>query len=367
MGIMSFIRSQFIEIVEWTDDSNYTLVWRFPDQDHEIKNGAKLVCRPGQACILVNEGKAADIFGPGTHTLSTQNIPVLSRLRGWKYGFSSPFKAEVYFVSTRRFTDLKWGTMNPVMMRDSEFGPVRLRAFGTYVVRVKDPVAFIREIVGTNAHFDTDGVTDQLRNMIVARFSDILGESDIPILDLAANYDELGEFITAKITPEFSAYGLEVSSLLVENISLPPAVEEALDKRTSMGVVGDLRKFTPFQTAEAMAKAADNPGGMAAGGMGMGMGFAMAGQMAQSMGAPDHPAHNQPPPIPATAQFFVAVDGEQTGPFTIDMLQQQARKGAITRQTLVWKPGMEQWKPAGELPDLGAAFASVPPPLPGQE
>ena len=286
MGLLDKIRGEFVDIIEWTDPSNDTMVYRFSRLDNEIKMGAKLTVREGQAAVFVNKGQIADVFGPGMYTLETDNMPILSTIMGWKHGFHSPFKAEVYFVSTRRFTDLKWGTKHPVTLRDPEFGPVRLRAFGTYTIKVQDAGVFIKEIVGTDGHFTTDEVSDQLRNMIVSRFADIVGESKIPVLDLAANYDELGEFVSTKISPEFGNYGLEVTKMLVENISLPEAVEEALDKRSSMGIIGNLQQYTQFQTANAMEEAAKNPGGMAAGGMGMGMGFAMANQMGQSMNTP---------------------------------------------------------------------------------
>ena len=219
------------------------------------------------------------MFTSGTHQLTTRNLPLLTTLAGWKYGFQSPFKAEVYFVNTRNFTNLKWGTKNPVMLRDAEFGPVRLRAFGTYVVRVSDPAKFIKEIVGTGGKFSVEEVSDQLKNLIVTRFADMLGESKIPVLDLAASYNELSAYLTGKIAPEFLEYGLEVTKLLVENISLPPEVEEALDKKSSMGIIGNLDNFVKFQSANAMEAAAKNPGGEASAGVGMGMGFAMANQL----------------------------------------------------------------------------------------
>lgn len=356
MGLFDKIRGEFIDIVEWTDDSNDTLVYRFERYDHEIKNGAKLVVRQAQAAVFVNEGQIADAFAPGMYTLETQNLPILSTLKGWKYGFHSPFKAEVYFVNTRQFTDLKWGTKNPVMLRDPEFGPVRLRAFGSFCIHVVDPKVFVQEIVGTDSHFTTDEITEQLRNMILTRFSDLLGESKIPMLDLAGRYDELSEFVQKKLSPEFGAYGLDVSKFLVENISLPPEVEAALDKRSSMGVIGNLQAYTQFQTANAMEEAAKNPGGMAAGGMGMGMGFAMANQMGQSMNA------TPPPPAPpAPAAFFVAVNGQQTGPFDEAALRQQAAAGQLSGQSMVWKAGMAQWSPAGQVAELAALF---PPPMP---
>ena len=350
------------------------MVYRFERYNNEIKYGAKLVVREGQSAVFVNEGQLADVFSPGTYSLMTKNLPILATLLGWKHGFESPFKAEVYFVSTRRFTDLKWGTKNPVMLRDAEFGPVRLRAFGTYVIRTGDPAAFIREIVGTEGHFTTEEITSQLRNMIVSRFTDLLGESKIPILDLAANYDELGEFVTNRIQPEFQTYGLELTKLLVENISLPPQVEEALDKRSSMGVIGDLKKYAQYQTAEAMRDAAQNPGGMAAGGMGMGMGFAMANQMGQAM-APDAqgapPAQGAgaatPPPLAQQGEpFWAAINNQQAGPFDMNTLGQKVQSGEVTRETMVWKQGMANWTPASQVSELQSLFASVPPPLPPQ-
>jgi len=366
VGIWDKIRGEFIDIIEWLDDSapgaEQTIVARFERHNNEIKHGAKLVVREAQMAVFVNEGQIADVFPPGTYTLDTKNLPILSTLQGWKYGFESPFKAEVYFVSTRRFTDLKWGTMNPIMLRDAEFGPVRLRAFGTYALRVSEPATFLREIVGTDLRFTTTEITEQLRNMIVARFADIIAESRIPILDFASNYDELGAFITTRMQPEFGAFGLEVTNLLVENISLPPAVEEALDRRTSMGVVGDLTKYTQFQTAEAMKAAAENPGGMAAGGMGMGMGFAMAGQMSGAMGgaATSHPA--APPPAPPV--FHLVVDGAAAGPFTIAELRARFNDGSLTRESLLWRQGMADWRRAGDIVELAELFGSTPPPIP---
>ena len=246
MAIWDKIRGEFVDIVEWTDDSQDTLVYRFQRYDNEIKYGAQLVVREGQSAAFVNQGQLADVFNPGRHVLETANLPILSTLQGWKYGFSSPFKAEVYFVSTRRFTDLKWGTKNPLMLRDQDFGLVRLRAFGTYAIRVHDAAVLLRELVGTSGHYRTDDITDQLRNIIVSRFADLLGESNIPALDLVSNYDELGSFMASKVRPEFNAYGLELTKLLVENVSLPTEVEAALDKRTSMGAVGNLNAFTQF-------------------------------------------------------------------------------------------------------------------------
>ncbi|MEZ6196456.1 MAG: SPFH domain-containing protein [Planctomycetota bacterium] len=373
MGIWDKIRGELIDIIEWLDDGKNTLAWRFERYGNEIKNGAKLIVREGQAAVFVREGKIADVFQPGTYTLDTKNLPILSTILGWKYGFESPFKAEVYFITTRRFTDLKWGTKNPVMLRDAEFGPVRLRAFGTYVIKVNDPAVFIREVVGTDGHFTAEGITRQLRNLVVSRFTDVLGESKIPVLDLAGNYDELGEFLTERIASDFTThYGIELTQMLVENISLPPAVEEALDKRTSMGVIGDLKAYTQFQAANAMEKAAANPsGGGAADGIGLGMGFAMAQHMGKMMSqqsdAPPAAAGggaDLPPPLPEAPSYWVAGGGERRGPFAMAALAEQVAGGTLTRQTLVWCKGMAAWTPAEMVPALAPLFEEMPPPLP---
>lgn len=365
MGLFDKLKGELIDVIEWTDDSRDTMLHRFERYDNEIKMGARLTVRESQAAVFINNGKLADVFAPGMYTLETSILPVLTTLNGWKHGFQSPFKAEVYFVNTRQFTDLKWGTKNPVTLRDPEFGPVRLRAFGTFVMRVKDPGLFVKEVAGTDAHFTADGITDQLRNLIVSRFSDILGESRIPVLDLAGNYDELGVFISGKIQADVATFGLELGKLLVENISLPPEVEAELDKRSSMGVIGDLSKYTQYQTAKAIEKAATNPGGMAGEGMSMAMGFAMANQMGQALaGAQNLNNAPKPPPLPAAAQYHAAIDGKSQGPFAMDALQGYVDAGKFTRDTLVWKEGMAGWTKAQDVAELSGLFRAVPPPLP---
>ena len=285
MGILDRLSpsSQFIEVIEWLDETNNTLVYRFPVKDQEIKNGAQLIVRESQSAIFVAEGQIADLFPPGRYTVDGGNTPILSKLGAWKYGFNSPFKAEVYFVNTKQFTDLKWGTPNPVMMRDSDFGMVRLRAFGIYSIRVSDPKAFIKEIAGTNARFVTDDIQGQLKRTLVGGFSDALAESKIAALDLASNYDELGKFTRDKLNDDFKTLGLELTKFVIENISLPQEVEAAMDKRTSMGVIGDVGRYTQFQAADAMRDAAQNPGGAAGTGVGLGAGFAMGNAMAGAM------------------------------------------------------------------------------------
>ncbi len=283
-----FARSQFIEVIEWVDDSPNTLVYRFPVEDKEIKMNAQLTVRETQKAVFVNEGQIADIFDPGRYELTTQNMPVLTKLKSWKYGFESPFKAEVYFINTRRFPDQKWGTSNPVMMRDQEFGMVRFRAFGVFGFRVHNPDSLIKEIVGTSNIYTTDDIVSQLKNIIVSGLSGAVAESQIPVLDLSMNYGKLAEVAMKVFEPQFNQYGLSISSFVINNISLPKEVEEAMDRRTSMGVVGDMGQYTQYQAAEAMRDAAQNEGGGAAGagvgfGAGMGLGNMMAGAMNQSM------------------------------------------------------------------------------------
>jgi len=275
---------QFIEVIEWLDNTGDTIVYRFPVQGQEIKNGAQLIVRESQAAVFVHEGQVADVFGPGRFTIDGGNTPILSKLGAWKYGFNSPFKSEVYFVNTKQFTDMKWGTSNPVMLRDQDFGIVRLRAFGAYSLRVKDPAGFIKEIAGTNAQFQTEDIDGQLKRAIVTEFTDALGELKIPALDLAAQYKEMGEAIRGKINEEFATWGLEVTKFFIENISVPPEVEAALDKRASMGALGDAQRYMQFQAADALRDAAQNEGGGAGLGAGLGAGFAVGGQMANVFG-----------------------------------------------------------------------------------
>ena len=378
MGLFNKLKNEFIDIIDWLDPSNNTIVYRFPRYQNEIKMGAKLTVRESQVAVFINEGQIADIYQPGMYTLTTENMPILATLKGWKYGFNSPFKAEVYFVNTKKFLDNKWGTPNPVMVRDPEFGPVRLRAFGVYEYRVEDAGKFIKDIVGTDGDFTVEKINNQLRNIIITRFSDAVAESKIPVLDMASNYNEFSEKIGKVIIDEYKEYGLNMTKFLVSNISLPEEVEKAMDKRSSMGVLGDLNRYTQFQAANAMEAAATNPGGgAAASGMGMGMGFAMAGQMMNAMNPqqnmyqqPQQPMYQQqqpvaPPPMPAQSTYFVAVNGQQSGPFDVNALSSMVANGQLTKDTLVWKQGMPAWAAAGSVQELSSLFGAVPPPMPG--
>lgn len=284
MGILDFIKSQFIEVIEWTDDTNDTMVYRFPVRNMEIKIGAKLTVRESQAAVFVNEGIISDVFSPGIYELSTQNLPVITKLKSWEYGFNSPFKAEVYFVNTKQFTDQKWGTSNPIMLRDAEFGMLRLRAFGIYSFRVSEPARFMKEVFSTNQVFDTESITGQLKRSIISGITDLLGETRIPALDLASRYDELSEQAKVKLQERFDTLGLQLASFYFENISLPEEVEKMLDKRTSMGVLGNLQQYTQFQAAEAIRDAAQNPGNAFAGaGVGLGAGAVIGNVMADAL------------------------------------------------------------------------------------
>ncbi len=370
MAIMDFLKGQFIDVIEWTDDSRDTMVYRFERYGHEIKYGAKLTVREGQVAVFIHEGQLADVFTPGMYMLETNNMPIMTSLQHWDHGFASPFKSEIYFVNTSRFTDLKWGTKNPIMLRDADFGPTRIRAFGTYTVKVKDAGLFMTEIVGTDGEFTTDEVTSQIRNIIVQQFSQAVAGSGIPVLDMAANTGQMGEVVAEKITDTISSYGLMLPELYIENISLPAAVEEALDRRTSTGVVGDLNKYTQFQTAESMRAAAENPGG--GGGMGeglgMGMGMMMANQMAGAMGGqqqqPHQAAHAAPPPPPVEHVWHTAANGATAGPYSKAALGRMASDGSMTRDTMVWTAGQDGWKKAGDVTELAQLFTVMPPPPP---
>lgn len=373
MGLFDKIRAEFVDIIEWLDDTRHTLVWRFPRYQNEIKNGAKLIVRPGQMAVFVSEGQLADTFVPGTYDLTTSNLPILSTLKGWKYGFNSPFKSEVYFVSTRPVTDLKWGTPNPIMLRDPEFGPIRIRAFGTYVLKATDPNALLKEIVGTNAEVSTDEVTELVRSIIVEAFTDMLGSSQIAALDLASKYrtlaGELQKMVIERIDDE---YGLDIPQLFIVNISLPEEVEKALDTRTKMSVLGDLDRYQQYQMGTAVTMAASNPAsGGAADGLGLGLGFAMANRMGGALGgmpaampaAMPGSVGMAPPPAPLVPSWYVAANGQTLGPFSQEQLATALGSGQLQPSSLVWSAGMPQWTSISQVPQL-ASIAQMPPPTP---
>lgn len=303
MSILGFIKKELIEIIEWTDDSRDTLSYRWPDEDRQIKNGAQLIVRESQMVQFVAAGQYADLFGPGKHTLSTANIPVLSTLLGWKYGFESPFKCDVYYLNTRLFTGNKWGTANPVMMRDADFGVVRLRAFGTYDFRIVDPPKFLREVAGTDQNFRLDEFADTMRSRIVSVFTEALARAGVPALDVAQRYSELGEALLPIINPAMSGkYGIEITSFVLENVSVPPEVEQAIDKRSSMGVIGNLNDYVKYQMGHGMGEGGEGTAAAAVPAQ-MAVGFGMAQEMMRGMQgtAPAAAGAAVPPPLPAAS------------------------------------------------------------------
>lgn len=368
MGIFDFLSGEFIDVIHWVDDSRDTMVWRFERQGHEIKYGAKLTVREGQAAVFVHEGQLADVFTPGLYMLETNNMPIMTRLQHWDHGFRSPFKSEIYFVNTTRFNDLKWGTKNPIICRDPEFGPVRLRAFGTYSVKVSDPARFLVEIVGTDGEFTMDEISFQIRNVIVQEMSRSLAKSGIPVLDMAANTRELGQIVAKEISDQIAEYGLILPELYIENISLPPAVEAVMDKRSSMGVIGNLNEYMQFQAAEALAR---DGGGAAAiqAGLGAGLGMQMGNAAAGAVGpwgpqpAPRNAAATPPPP-PVEHVWHVAKDGTTTGPFSKAQLGRMAASGDISRESYVWTAGQDGWMKAEDVTELAQLFTVLPPPPP---
>ncbi len=367
MGLFDKLRGELIDIIEWIDDSNHTLVWRFPRHNNEIKNGAQLIVRPGQTAVMVHNGELADVYQPGHYQLTTENMPVLTTLQGWKYGFASPFKAEVYFVSTRQITDLKWGTPNPIMLRDSEFGPIRIRAFGTYALKAIEPKALIREIVGTDGNFQTDEITELLRSMITSAFTDVIGKLQIPALDLASRYQEIAAAVKKVVVEQIDdEYGLDCTQLFVVNISLPEAVEKALDTRTSIGVIGDLDRYQQFQMGQAMTAAAGNPGGGGASeGLGLGIGLAMANRMMPMGGMAGGGSTAMPPP--PQAAWHIAANGQTQGPFSLEQMAAGIASGQVKPDTVVWTAGMSGWLAANQVSMLSNYFAAntPPPPPPG--
>jgi membrane protease subunit (stomatin/prohibitin family) len=352
MGMIEKLRAELVDIIEWVDDSRHTLVWRFPRYQNQIKYGAQLIVRPGQSAVFVRQGQIADVFGPGQYRLETKNLPLLSTLAGWKYGFDSPFKAEVYFVSTRQITDLKWG----------------VRAFGTYTLKAREPKTLLKELVGADSEFQSEEITELLRSIINTAFADVVAKSELAVLDLASNYQDLSEQLRRLVLERVDdEYGLEIPQLYIVNISVPAEVEQALDTRTSMGVIGDMAAYQSYQLGQAMPVAAANPsGGLAGAGVGLGMGMAMAGPMMHGAGGAAGPSPQAPPPPPPPANWHIAENGQSVGPFTPAQLSQGAATGRLRPDTLVWTAGMANWMPAGQVPQLAGLFQPAPPPPPGE-
>jgi len=362
------IKGEFVDIIQWTDDTRDTVVWRFPRYENQIKMGARLTVRESQVAVFVSEGQLADVFQPGMYALETANLPVLSTLKGWAHGFSSPFRAEVYFVNTRQFTDQKWGTQNPIMMRDAEFGMVRVRAFGAYTFQVHDPAVLLRQLVGTDPEFRTEEVSEFIRQSVVARVATALAGAGVAVLDLAAHQNEIALRLAPIISEDLQHLGLTVPRFIIENVSLPAEVEQRMDARTSMAVLGNLDQYTKLEAAEAIGTAAANPGGTAGLGMGIGAGAALGAQLANALQPtavpvppPAGPPAAVPPPLPGTTQWYLGINGEQVGPMNPTEVAARVSDGSATLDTLVWRAGMEAWTRLGDVPELAGA---TPPPLP---
>ncbi len=363
ISIFGFLSGKFIDVIEWTDDTRDTLVWRFEREAHEIKYGAKLTVREGQSAVFIHEGQLADVFTPGLYMLETNNMPILTTLQHWDHGFKSPFKSEIYFVNTTRFNNLKWGTKNPVIVRDPEFGPVRLRAFGTYSVRVVDPALFVREIVGTDGEFTMDEISYQIRNIIVQEFSRTIARAQIPVLDMAANSRELGKLIGGEIAAQLAEYGLALPELYVENIALPPAVEEVLDKHSSMGMIGNLNEYMQYQAATGLGQEGAGAAAIQAG-LGAGLGMQIGAQAAQAGPWGARTAAIAPPPPPVEHVWHIAEAGETKGPYSKAKMGRMASDGTLGRDTFVWTAGQDGRKRAEDVMELAQLFTVLPPPPP---
>ena len=374
MGLIDKIKGELVDLIEWMDDDRSILAWRFPRYDNEIKNGAQLIVREGQEAVFVYRGQLADRFIPGHYELSTENLPIMSTLQGWKYGFNSPFRSEVYFINTRPITDLRWGTPTPVTVRDPDFKMVQVRANGLCVVKIADAEIFLKEVIGTDSTVNVDEISEILRRVITLAFSDMILETKLGVIDLQGRQvelsDKLREFVASRVDDEF---GLSIESVTM-NISLPEEITAAMTRGVARGVeeggfldnVGDLNRYQQAKQADAMVAAASNPGGSGAMGdlMGLGVGMAMAGQMAGSMtGAPQAGAAAAPPPLPGGATFHVEIGGVAQGPFSMPQLQAGVANGQVTGDSLVWTTGMAAWSAASTVAALAPLFAA-PPPLP---
>lgn len=381
MGLMNKIRGEIVDIIEWIDDSRSTLAWRFPRYQNEIKNGAQLIVREGQKAAFVYQGKLADTFDPGTYELKTENLPILSTLQGWKYGFNSPFRSEVYYINTRPVTSLRWGTPTPVTVRDPDFKMVQVRANGLCVVKIANVEVFLREVIGTDSAVDVEEISELLRRVISLAFSDMVLATGLGVIDLQGRQVELSaklrEFVQERVDDE---YGIEIPDITM-NISLPDEITQAMTRGVARGVeeggfldnIGSMDRYQQAKAAEAMVAAAGNPGGGAAGAaMQLGLGVTMGAQMAQTMAgamAPGAaapapaPAAAAPPPLPGQVLYHVDAGGQPSGPYNLAQMQAGIANGQVVGTTLVWSPGLAAWSSAQSVPALQVLF-STPPPLP---
>ena len=362
MGIFDKLRNEFIDIIDWTDNTSDTMIWKFPRKDNEIKMNAKLTVRESQQAVFMNEGVIADIFQPGLFTLQTQNMPILATLKGWKYGFESPFKADVFFVSTKQFIDQKWGTKNALIINDDRFGMIELRAFGTFAFKIIDGGKFIKEIAGTNEFYSTEDIEGQLRSLIVTKFSNAVGGGLVTIDKFASNLEELSANCQEKLNTDFESYGLQITKFLIENVSMPEDLKKEIFEYSRLNKI-DMQKLAQLKSAQSIEIAAANQG-LAGAGTGIGVGIGVGNMMASAFNNnASQPNASMPPPIPSAVQIFVAVNGQQTGPFDINNLQTMTQSGALTRETQVWKNGMATWANAESIPELNTLFSNMPPPI----
>ncbi len=380
MGISQMVSNEFIDVIDWLQTDEETMVYRFPRFRSEIKYGAKLTVREGQQAILVNEGKIADVFQPGIYELKTSNLPILSTLQHWHHGFESPFKADIYFFNTTLFLNQKWGTKQPIILNDEKFGIVRLRAFGSYTLRVAEPQVLLTTLVGTDGNFEVNEVNDQITNAIASRFPEVLIDGKISVMELPMRYSELAERIKNYLDADCVNYGLEIGQILLESVSLPENVQKIVDEKTSMNIIGDdMNTYTQMQMAKSMGNGGGETGSMASAGAGMAMGMEMGRQMAESMRAqapapqaqpepqtppPAPEADEPPPPPPSTGPsiYYLMLMGERVGPMPIEEVYNYLTSGQADSGTLVWRKGMGNWQPINTLSEIDLSI--VPPPLP---
>jgi membrane protease subunit (stomatin/prohibitin family) len=330
MALMDFIKKQFIDILQWTESGDGTLAWRFPMQEMEIQNGASLTVRDSQVALFVNEGTVADVFAPGMYKLTTQTLPVLTYLKNWDKLFESPFKSDVYFFSTRTQLDQKWGTPNPITIRDKEFGIVRMRAFGIYSYHLSDAKTFYQKISGTRDTYTREELEGQLRNSLVAGMTDLFGESGVSFVDMAGNQDEFGQAMMFKMKPMFAEFGLTLDSLVVQNVSLPEELQKILDQKIGMNMIGDMGRFTQYQVANAIPEAAKNEGGMAGMGVGMGAGLGFGQVMGQAMASAMQPPAGAAPAATAAPAVAATVSADEVVA-TLEKLHGLVEKGILSQ------------------------------------
>lgn len=357
MGIFDRFSSEFVDIIEWIQTDSDSMVYRFPRYRNEIKYGAKLTVREGQTAILVNEGKVADVFPPGIYELQTANLPILSTLQNWQHGFESPFKAEVYFFNTTDFLNLKWGTQQAVTLPDEQFGLVRLRAFGSYTLRIHDAEKLLCKLVGTDGHFEINEVSEQLTHAITVRFPEVLANAKIRVLELPTRYSELAATLKQAVAGEFTDYGLMIDKLYVESISLPENVQQVLDKKTGMNIIGDdINDYSKFQAAQSLSNHAE-AGSMASAGVGMAMGMAMGKTMTETDSAA--PETILPPPLPKI--YYLMLLGERKGPMSLDAVYKYLDSGEADANTMVWRKGLAEWQTIEVTDEID--LSRLPPPL----